>query len=148
MSFPDDTFDIVVSNEFMSHVNNIDKAIAEQVRVLKKKGVMIIMDANFLDPLNFISNFLVDYIRSRGKLGGFRWLFHRHEPIYIRVPTKQGFREVSYNSENTHSRRWWTKKLAIYSPQIEFGVSTFCSFVPLKLPQLPSNKILAVGYKL
>lgn len=148
MPFPDNTFDIVFSNEFMSHVNDIDKAAAEQIRILKKRGVMIIMDANFLDPLNFIMNFLVDYIRSRGKLGGFRWLFHRDEPFYIKVPEKQGFREVCYNSENTHCQHWWAKKLGAYSSEIEFGVSVFCSFLPLRLPQFLSNKVLAVGQKL
>lgn len=148
MPFPDYTFDIVFSNEFVSHVYDIDKAVAEQIRILKKGGVMLIMDANFLNPLNFITNFLVDYIRTRGKLGGFRWLLHRDETLRIRIPTKQGFKEINEKSENTHSRRWWIKKLGAYSPEIRSDVSTFCSFTPFGLPWLLSNKILAIGHKL
>lgn len=141
MPFPNCTFDCVFSNEFVSHVYNIDKALAEQVRVLKKGGIMIIMDANASNPANFIANFLVDYVRSRGKMGGLRWLFHRDEPYRIRVPTKQGFREVSYKSENTHSRRWWAKKLETYSTETKFEVSTVCSFVSLSSYPLLAGEI-------
>ena len=148
MPFPDNAFDIVFSNEFVSHVYDIDKAVTEQIRILKKGGVVVIMDANFLTPLNFITNFLVDYIRTRGKLGGFKWLLHRDQTLHVIIPTKQGLREISQKSENTHSRRWWAKKLGYYSPEIKFDVSTFCSFTQFKLPWLLSNKILAIGHKL
>ena len=148
MPFPDSTFDCVFSNEFVSHVYDIDKVIAEQIRVLKRAAILIIMDANFANPVNFILNFLVDWIRSRGKLGGLRWLFHRDEPFYMKIPTEQGLREVKYKSENTHSRRWWAKKMSAYNGEIKFEVSIFCSFSSISLPLLFANKILVVGRKL
>jgi ubiquinone/menaquinone biosynthesis C-methylase UbiE len=148
MPFPDNTFDCVFSNEFVSHVYDIDKVIAEQIRVLKRAAPLIIMDANFANSVNFILNFLVDWLRSRGKLGGLRWLFHRDKPFYIKIPTKQGAREVKYKSENTHSRHWWALKMSAYNKEIKSEVSIFCSFSSISLPLLSANKILVVGHKL
>ena len=40
LPFPDATFDVVYSNEFVSHVKDIDETLTEQVRVLKGGGVL------------------------------------------------------------------------------------------------------------
>jgi len=60
LPFPDGTLDFVYSNEFVSHVASIDETIAEQIRVLKSGGILVIMDANVLDPITFVDLFVVN----------------------------------------------------------------------------------------
>ena len=56
LPFPDDTFDAVVSGYLMRNVADIDRALREQLRVLKPGGRMVILDStppprNLLRPL-------------------------------------------------------------------------------------------------
>jgi len=148
LPFPDDTFDLVYSNEFLSHVSSIDATIVEQIRVLRSGGLLVIMDANILDPITFVDLFLVSYVRSLRsgtRRGGMRWLLHREEPApYFELASAlRGWRD-----ENIHGCYWWRKKLRRHSERVSFEVSTFCSYAP-NFPTNPfANKILVVGKKL
>jgi ubiquinone/menaquinone biosynthesis C-methylase UbiE len=148
LPFHDGAFDLVYSNEFVSHVGGIDETIKEQTRVLKSGGILVIMDANILDPITFTDLFFFSWVRSlrtRTRRGGMRWLFHREEPAsYFELNSAmKGWRD-----ENIHSRYWWRKKLRRHSGGVSFSVSTFCSYAP-DLPINPfANKILIVGKKL
>lgn len=151
LPFPDSTFDIVFSNEFVSHVKDIDETLEEQIRVLKKGGFLLIMDSNPLNIQTFFSCFIVNYLTSRNsktKRGGMRWLFHRDEPFYELAPIKGGKRMVYWKDENIHTKFWWKKKLRSYSSQMEFEISIFWSFLPISSFKLIANKILVVGKKL
>lgn len=148
LPFPDATFDIVYSNEFMSHVKDIDETLMEQIRVLKKRGVILIMDANPFNPQTFFHCFIGIYLTSRKseiKRGGTRWLFHRDEPFYELAPIKGGTRKVCWTDENIHSKYWWKKKLESYSDKVTFKISNFWSYLPISSFKLIANKILVVG---
>jgi ubiquinone/menaquinone biosynthesis C-methylase UbiE len=150
LPYHDATFDIVYSNEFISHVKDIDVTLKEQIRVLKKGGILIIMDANPLNIETFFSCFIVNYFTSRNsvtKRGGMRWLLHRNEPFYELAPIKGGMRMVCWKDENIHTKYWWKKKLIIYSDFIDFKISNFWSFLPISSFKLIANKILLVGKK-
>jgi ubiquinone/menaquinone biosynthesis C-methylase UbiE len=151
LPFPDETFDVVYSNEFVSHVKNIDETLIEQIRVLKKDGILIIMDANPLNIQTFFICFVVNYLTSRNseiKRGGMRWLFHRDEPFYEFAPIKGGMRMVCWKDENIHINYWWKKKLRSYSNLVDFEISNFWSFLPISSFKFIANKILVVGKKL
>ncbi|MDO8725108.1 MAG: class I SAM-dependent methyltransferase, partial [Candidatus Methanoperedens sp.] len=62
LPFKDATFDVVYSNEFVSHVKDIDETLKEQMRVLQKDGILLIMDANPLNIETFFSCFIINYL--------------------------------------------------------------------------------------
>ena len=73
LPFPNAAFDVVYSNEFVSHVRDIDKTLKEQIRVLKRGSILLIMDANPLNPQAFFQCFIGNYLTSRNseiKRGG------------------------------------------------------------------------------
>ena len=65
LPFPNAAFDAVYSNEFVSHVRDIDKTLKEQIRVLKRGGILLIMDGNPLNPQAFFQCFIGNYLTSR-----------------------------------------------------------------------------------
>ncbi|MEM0338012.1 MAG: class I SAM-dependent methyltransferase [Candidatus Caldarchaeum sp.] len=46
MPYPSDFFDMVLSNEAISHYNDVDGFLREAARVLKRGGTLIIADGN------------------------------------------------------------------------------------------------------
>lgn len=108
----DETFDVVMSKEFLEHVRDPDLAIKEQIRVLKSGGRLIIEQANLLNPYVLFDLLIMYPIRTRGKCGGIRWLL-----------TKSKVKENLYGhgwtgkDEDVHSRLWWRRKLKQY-PEI------------------------------
>ena len=147
LPFRDGAFDLVYSNEFVSHVGGIDETIEEQIRVIGSGGILVIMDANIVDPITFTDLFFFSWVRSlrtRTRRGGMRWLLHREEPApYFELNSAmKGWRD-----ENIHSCFWWRKRLRRHSEHVRFKVSTFCSYGP-DWPVNPfANKILIVGRK-
>jgi ubiquinone/menaquinone biosynthesis C-methylase UbiE len=151
LPFADDTIDIVYSNEFVSHVRSIDQTLLEQIRVLKRGGSILIMDANVLNPETFFDCLIVIYLGSRRaetKRGGMKWLLHRDEPFYEPGPMRQGARLVCWTDENIHSQYWWRRKLRSYAGIMDFKVGTFWSYLPISWFGVVANKILIVGKKL
>ena len=55
LPFEDETFDVVMGNEFLHHLFHPQKAINEMVRVTKKGGHVVISDHNRLSILSEIS---------------------------------------------------------------------------------------------
>ena len=79
LPFPDGTFDLVYSNEFVSHVSSMDTTIIEQIRVLKKGALFVAMDANVLNPITSWTCFSsATYGHSVStRRGGMQWKLHR-----------------------------------------------------------------------
>lgn len=64
-----------MSKSFFEHVTNINLAMNEQIRVLKRGGRLVIVQANFLNPFTLF-DLLVKYPRrTKGEHGGIKWLF-------------------------------------------------------------------------
>jgi ubiquinone/menaquinone biosynthesis C-methylase UbiE len=110
LPFDDETFDVVMSQEFFEHVTDIDQAMKEQIRVLRDGGRLIIEQANLLNPFT-LYNLLIKYpIRTKGDHGGIKWLL-----------TKSKIRENLYGTgwtgkdEDVHTRLWWRMKMKQYS---------------------------------
>jgi len=145
LPFNDESFDLVFSNEFVSHVRNINKTILEQLRILKPNGLIIIMDSDFFNPFSFFLCFFVNYFTSRKsslKRGGIKWLLHREDPFFELAPIKDGMRNVCWCDENIHGKSWWIKHLKIYTKKANFNVSHFWSYFPI------SFKLIIVGRKI
>lgn len=109
LPFKDGSFDVVISFEFFEHVASTDHAMAEQLRVLKSGGKLVIEQANLLNPL-VLFDLLIKYpIRSHGKYGGIKWLFTKSR-------VRQNLYGIGWDGrdEDIHTRLWWIKKLKRY----------------------------------
>jgi len=119
MPFRYSIIDVAMSNQFFEHVANIDQCLKEQIRLIVKRGRLIIRQANLLSPI-LLFDLLIKYpIRSHGKFGGIKWLF-----------TKGKVRQNIYGTgwagkdEDVHSRFWWWRKMKRYHNYLqieEFG---------------------------
>ncbi|MEZ0290323.1 MAG: class I SAM-dependent methyltransferase [Sulfolobales archaeon] len=54
LPYEDNTYDLVVSHTTLHHINNLDKALGEMIRVLKPDGKIIIIDLNPIRLLSII----------------------------------------------------------------------------------------------
>jgi len=99
-------FDVVMSNQFFERTRDLDLALQEQIRVLRKGGRLIITQANLLSPLTLVNLLILYPGRSKGRYGGLRWLFTKGK-------TKQNVYGTGYEGrdEDVHSRWWWRKKI-------------------------------------
>jgi demethylmenaquinone methyltransferase/2-methoxy-6-polyprenyl-1,4-benzoquinol methylase len=62
LPFPTGVFDVVISGFLMRNVSNLDQAIAEQVRVLKPGGKIVILDTTRPSP-SLLTPFIKIYLR-------------------------------------------------------------------------------------
>jgi len=100
--FAGDYFDVVMSKNFFEHVYNPDLALAEQVRVLKPGGYLIIIDGNLLYPKTLFNLFIVYALRTRGKRGGMNWLLTKsrvQKNLYGYLPLGK--------DEDVKTPGWW-----------------------------------------
>ena len=51
LPFPDETFDVVCSNELIEHLPDVETALSEMIRVTRKGGRIIICGPNLCSPL-------------------------------------------------------------------------------------------------
>ncbi len=105
--FPDNSFDFVLSKSFFEHVYDVDLAIREQMRVLKPGGLLVIEDGNFLSPKLFFDLFFLYPLRTKGKHGGFKWLFNKtkvYKNLYGYLPLGR--------DEDVKSQFWWKRKIS------------------------------------
>lgn len=86
--FRDKSFEIVMSNQFVSHVWNIDKTIEEMIRV--SRGIVYTLDSNILNPVVVLK------------------LLIRIGPAWLWKKGK--FKRIS-KLEDIHSVFWWKRKI-------------------------------------
>lgn len=107
LPFADGSFDAVYSRSFFEHVYDVDLALSEQCRILRKGGLLIISDSNLWNP-RLLLDLLVFYpIRTRGAHGGLKWLLHKkkvHRNLY-------GYLALG-RDEDAKTVRWWRRKLS------------------------------------
>lgn len=105
--FRDESFEAVMSIQFFTHVRNLDAALYEQVRVLKRGGLFFMEDANLLSLRRLFDLLFLCYIRTNGKHGGAKWLLMKNKlqrNLY-------GFNRYTGKDEDAKSIVYWIKKM-------------------------------------
>jgi SAM-dependent methyltransferase len=96
-----------MSHSFFEHVYDVDLALREQRRVLRRGGVLLVFDGNLLNP-RVLLDLLVFYpLRTRGRHGGPRWLFTKHRvrrDLYGYLPLGR--------DEDAKTPGWWARRIA------------------------------------
>ncbi|MFC1897616.1 class I SAM-dependent methyltransferase [Chloroflexota bacterium] len=106
LPYPDYSFDAVMSDEFFSHVKDIDATLSESIRVLKVGGRLFIRDGNILCPPTLFDLLVLYPIRTRSKNGGIKWLLNRNAI----VKNLYGH-DFAGKDEDIKSLYWWRKKI-------------------------------------
>jgi len=119
LPFDDETFDVVMSFEFFEHVADLDAAMKEQIRVLRRGGRLIIEQANLLNPLTLFDLVVKYPRRTHGKHGGVKWLFRRGRVVDNLYGT--GYAQ---KDEDVHTRLWWRRKMKQYSSVLQINELT------------------------
>jgi len=104
LPFGNDSFDAIFSDEFFSHVKDINIALRQQLSILKNGGRILIRDSNLLCPLTILDLLIRYPLRTRGKFGGLKWLFN-HDKLIKNIHSR-GFEG---KDENTKTLAWWKK---------------------------------------
>lgn len=110
LPFDNETFDTVMSLEFFEHVTDLDAAMKEQIRVLRRGGRLVIEQGNLATPAAVFGLFILYFLKTRGRHGGLRWLFTKGKVIKDPYGSNCAQRD-----EDIHSRRWWRQKISQYS---------------------------------
>jgi SAM-dependent methyltransferase len=114
LPFNDEAFDVVMSFEFFEHVRDLDAAMKEQIRVLKRGGRLVIEQGNLLNPFT-VFDLIVRYPRrTYGRHGGIKWLFNRGKVVDNLYGTG-----CAEKDEDVHTRLWWNRKMKQYSSVLE-----------------------------
>jgi ubiquinone/menaquinone biosynthesis C-methylase UbiE len=106
LPFRTNSFDVVFSNEFFSHVTSITIALFEQCRVLRTKGQLLIRDGNIFCPFTLFDLLIMYPIRTKGRYGGLRWLITRNQ-----IKDNVYGTRFTMKDENIKSLAWWKKEL-------------------------------------
>jgi len=105
MPYESESFDVVMSTNFFEHVYDFERALHEQIRVLKRDGRLIIRDGNILCP-PLLYDLLFSYPRrTNGKRGGFRWLCNKTQVI------EDYFEGGCPGKDEDVKTLWWWKKM-------------------------------------
>jgi ubiquinone/menaquinone biosynthesis C-methylase UbiE len=67
LAFPDSSFDLVIADEMIHHVENLPKVIGEVSRVIKRGGIMVISDHNKYSLFSELVRFIY-FGKNREKL--------------------------------------------------------------------------------
>lgn len=104
LPFADGSFDAVMSRSFFEHVYDRDLAISEQLRVVRRGGLLLIMDGNLLNPRLLLDLLVMYPLRTKGRHGGLTWLLTKRRVrrnLYGYLP--QG------RDEDVKTPRWWRR---------------------------------------
>lgn len=114
LPYSNDSFDVVTSKSYFEHVPDPSLALQEQIRVLKPGGKLMIIDGNFLYPPSLIGLLVLYPIRTRGKYGGLKWLFTKHQ-------VRQDIYGLGWDGKDEdYQTIWqWQRFLGYYGDSIE-----------------------------
>jgi len=106
LPFSDNSFDALYSKDTFEHIWDVDLALREQLRVLKRGGRLCILVGNLLNPRTFSELFFKKLLASGGRNGGFKWLFTKSRSY--------GDFGIGWHGkdEDIKSIWWWKRTLA------------------------------------
>jgi SAM-dependent methyltransferase len=123
-------FDVVFSRSFFEHVHDRDAALKEQIRVLRKGGVLVIEDGNLFNPKSLFNLLFLYPLRSKGKLGGIKWLFNKRkiqENLYGYLPRGR--------DEDIKSLGWWKARIAREADLVPLEITTTAQYTHPWIPK-------------
>jgi len=146
MPFLTECFDIVFSNEFMSHVCDARATLSEQARVLRPGGALVLSECNVLNPHAVYSCMIVNWVRSskRGgavKRGGIKWLLSRDIAFHERTLRAGVPVDVCWKDENIHSARYWVGLIKEIRAFCDIHGGTYWSKLAPKSVKVWGNKV-------
>ena len=96
LPFADESFDVISSNELVEHLPDVETALSEMVRVVRKGGKVVISGPNLCSP---ITPFLDWFRLMRGKNG---------RPVWAETK-QQAFQQFKGNCQLYFMKRYFTK---------------------------------------
>jgi SAM-dependent methyltransferase len=144
LPFADHSYDAAFSESFFEHVYNVELALREQTRVLRKGGVLIVLDGNLLNPRTLCDLLFLYPIRTWGRHGGLKWLLTKHHVkrnLYGYLPRGR--------DEDVRTIWWWRRALRHHGDLCIVEIGTSARDLHPKWPRLlraflGSCKIVAV----
>jgi SAM-dependent methyltransferase len=140
LSFPDNTFDRVITSEVLEHIQNDVGAIAEMVRVLKPGGTFAGTVPSWLpEKINWM---LSDEYHAPKSVGG-------HVRIYSETELKAKLRAAglevtgSHHAHALHSPYWWLKCAVGPRREDHRGVNAYKKFLEWDIIKQPRSTRLA-----
>lgn len=106
LPFADNSFDVVMSRSFFEHVYDRELAITEQIRVVRKGGLLLIQDGNLLNPRVLLDLLVMYPLRTKGRRGGIVWLLTKkrvHRNLYGYLSRGR--------DEDVKTPRWWRRMI-------------------------------------
>ena len=113
-----------MSKNFFEHVKDFDRALSEQIRVLKKNGRLIICDGNILYPYTLFDLLIKYPIRRQGEYGGLKWLFTKSK-VRENLSDEYGW---TGKDEDVHSIFWWKKTMKRFPTLDVKDITTMWAF--------------------
>lgn len=96
LPYADESYDIICSNELVEHLPDVETALTEMVRVVRKGGRVVISGPNLCSPITS----LLDWLRlMRGKHG---------RPVWAETK-EQAFQQLKHNCSLYIKKRYLTK---------------------------------------
>lgn len=96
LPYADESYDVICSNELIEHLPDVETALLEMVRVVRKGGMVVISGPNLSSPITP----LIDWIRLiRGKHG---------RPVWAETK-QQAFQQFKENFKLYFKKRYFTK---------------------------------------
>jgi ubiquinone/menaquinone biosynthesis C-methylase UbiE len=131
LPFTEHAFDLVFSKSFFEHAYNVDKALKEQIRVLRNGGIIIIEDGNLFN-LKSLFNLLFLYpLRTHGKHGGIRWLFNKSKikkNLYEYLPYGR--------DDDIKTTDWWKKRIKEEIDLVPLEITTTTAYTRPRIPSI------------
>jgi hypothetical protein len=95
-----------MSRSFFEHVYDRELAMTEQIRVVRKGGLLLILDGNLLNPRLLLDLLVMYPLRTKGRHGGIVWLLTKrrvHRNLYGYLPRGR--------DEDVKTPRWWRRMI-------------------------------------
>ena len=105
LPFADRSHDAVFSRSFFEHVYDVDLALREQARILRRGGILIILDGNLLNPMTLLDLLVFYPIRTRGQYGGLKWILTK------RRVKRQLYGYLSQGRDEDVKTMWWWRRM-------------------------------------